>query len=56
MNEPTLKLLAALHAMQHVLLSLEAEEVTPVQADRDMADIACRMPKLDRQWRQSLDI
>ena len=46
--------IAALHQIQHTLFELEAGNITPEQAQRDVADTAFHVPRLDREWRQSL--
>lgn len=54
MFNSSLKLIAVFHAMQHVILSFEAGEVSAEQADRDMADIAKKVPALNCEWRADL--
>lgn len=54
MKGSTQRYLIVLHEIQHVLLSEEAGVITAEQAEADVADLARRVPALDREWRAEI--
>lgn len=54
MRQSSIRLLAALHEMQHAIYSLEAGTISSTTAQRDVYKVARALPRLDHEWRAEL--
>lgn len=54
MNPQSIRYIAALHQLQHIIFDLEAGNIDADIALRETAQVARDIPAIDREWRKAV--